>query len=251
MSLHEKLYQLFLLDQQVRGLSTRLNAAKNRLKAQKTKLDQLNQQHHELAEQVKHVSAKTATLEGEANDIEQRIQLIRTRMNSVTNNKEYSAMLVEVNTIKIDKSKKEEEAIAQMEQRERLSGQLKELDAKLADQKKLVTVAEKEVVDRTAEVGQKLAEVTSQRDAASTEVPADALLAFNKAANNHDGEALAVVVEESRKHHEYSCGGCYMSIPVERLNSLMTRHNTLTSCPNCGRILYVADELRTSLSPVK
>src|SRR6185503_7829218 len=126
-----------LLDQQVRGLSTRLDSARNRQKAQKTKLDQLAQQHRELAEQVKIVSAKTATLEKEAGDIEARIATIRTRMNAVTSNKEYAAMLLEVNTIKIDKDKKEDEAIAQMENRERLTGQLKELEAKVADQKKM------------------------------------------------------------------------------------------------------------------
>jgi len=251
MSLHEKLYQLFLLDQQVRGLSTRLDSARNRHKAQNTKLEQLSQQHRELAEQVKHVSAKTSTLEKEASDIEARIATIRTRMNAVTSNKEYAAMLLEVNTIKIDKDKKEEEAIAQMENRERLAGQLKELETKVADQKRMVGISEKEVTDRRAEVGEKLSEVTVQRDAAAKELPPDSLAAFNKAASYHDGEALAVVVEESRKHHEYSCGGCYMSIPVERLNTLMSRQNTLTSCPNCSRILYVAEELKQSLSTVK
>lgn len=249
MSLHEKLYQLFLLDQHVRGLSTRLDAARNRHKAQKTKLDQLSRQHQEMAEQVKLASAKTSTLEREATDVEERITTIRNRMNSVTNNKEYSAMLVEVNTLKIDKNKKEEEAITQMEQRERLAAQLAELETKVADQKKMVAGAEKEVADRISEVGEKLAEVTTQREAAAALLPADALASFNKAADHHDGEALAVVVEESRKHHEYSCGGCYMSIPVERLNALMTKLNALTNCPNCGRILYVADDLRHSLAP--
>lgn len=251
MSLHEKLYQLFLLDQQVRGLSSRLDSARNRHKAQSTKLEQLSRQHQELADQVKLVSTKTTTLEKEASDVEQRIASIRSKMNSVTSNKEYSAFLIEVNTLKIEKDKKEEEAIAQMEQRERLAAQLKELETKVADQQKMVAVAEKEVADRKAEVGTKLAEVTAQRDAASKELAPDVLASFNKAADLHDGEALAVVVEESRKHLEYSCGGCYMSIPVERVNALMTKHNSLTGCPNCGRILYVAEELRSSLAPAK
>jgi len=251
MSLHANLYQLFLLDQQVRGLSTRLDSARNRHKAQAVKLDQLARQQKELADQVKQVATKTTTLEKEASGVEERIVSIRSKMNTVTNNKEYSAFLVEVSTLKIDKDKKEEEAIAQMEHRERLVALLAELDAKVADQQKMVTLSEKEVVDRKEEVGAKLAQVTQQRDQASTELSPETLVAFNKAADLHDGEALAVVVEESRKHLEYSCGGCYMSIPVERLNSLMTKHNSITGCPNCGRILYVADELRASLAPAK
>ena len=251
MSLQAKLYQLFLLDQHVRGLSTRLNAARARQKAQQAKLDQLSQQQRELSEQFKQVAAKAANLEREANDVETRIGLIRTRMNSVTSNKEYSAMLVEVSTIKIEKTKKEDEAIKQMEERERVGSQVKDVEAKIEEQRKLVAGAEKEVGDRLSEVGQKLDEVTKQRDAAAAELPENAMAQFKRAANTHDGDALASVVEEDRRYHEYSCGGCYMGLPAERVNSLMTKRDDIICCPSCGRILYVGDELKSSLAASK
>jgi predicted nucleic acid-binding Zn-ribbon protein len=250
MSLQDRLHQLFLLDQQVRGLSSGLEAARRRLAAKKGKLDQFATQQKELAEQVKQAAAKAANLEGEAADIDARIAALRARMNSCTNNKEYQALLVEVNTIKIDKGKKEEEALKAMEERDRLESQLKDLEAKAADQAKLVAVAEKEVADRLAEVGQKLDEVTAQRDAAGRNLPAEALAAFNRACEIHDGEAMAAVVEESRRHNEYSCGGCYMGLPAERVSALMSRRDELISCPSCGRILYVEQELRASLTRV-
>lgn len=250
MALQDRVYQLFLLDQQVRGLSSRLIAARKRQSAQKAKLDQLTTQHAELADQVKHAAAKAANLEGEAGDIETRIESLRDKMNTATNNKEYQVLLVEVNTIKLDKNKKEEEAIKAMEERDRLEKQLKELEGKVADQKKLVAVAEKEVTDRLAEVGQKLNEVTIQRDAAGKDLPPDIVTTFNKACDIHDGEAMAVVVEESRRHNEYSCGGCYMGLPAERVSALMGRRDDLISCPSCGRILYVEAELRSSLTRV-
>ena len=117
MSQIEKLRELFLLDKQVRGMTTRLDVATNRLGAQRTRLTQFQQQHTEMEDQIKHARVKASELEKQANEIEERIERQRELMNSVKNNKEYSALLIEVNTLKIDKDKAEEEALEQMARR--------------------------------------------------------------------------------------------------------------------------------------
>ncbi len=55
MSLQAKLRSLFLLDQQLRGLRSRLDAATARSRAQQTKLERLAQQRREIADQHKQV----------------------------------------------------------------------------------------------------------------------------------------------------------------------------------------------------
>lgn len=247
MSLQEKLHQLYLLDQQVRGLSAGLDAARRRLAAQQRKLDQLRQQHRELEDQCKHTGAHCATLEKEAAEMDRRIAGQRDKMNTVTSNKEYSALLVEVNTLKLEKGKKEDEALLEMERRDRMQADLEALAQRVADQERMVRGAEDEVQERQAEVGQRLGEVTAQRDAAQNEVPPAALARFDRAADAHDGEAMADVIEEDRRRMEYACGGCFTHLPVERINTLMTRTDEIVSCPSCGRILNVGKELRAAL----
>ncbi|MEX2214044.1 MAG: C4-type zinc ribbon domain-containing protein [Phycisphaeraceae bacterium] len=248
MSLQDQLYQLYLLDQNVRGLSSRLDAARSRLKSQTSKLQQLTQQRNELNEQVKLATARASTLEHEADGIEARITELRTRMNSVTSNKEYSALLVEINTIKIDKGKKEDETLKQMEDRDRLAAQHAEAATKVEGQQKLVTQSEKEVAQRLAEVGEKLDEVTKERDAAATSIPPEPLATFNKALHIHDGEAMAVVVDDDGRSRDFTCGGCYMGIPIERVNAVLSRKNDLITCPSCGRILYAGEHLKSTMA---
>ncbi len=248
MSLAEKLHALYLLDQQVRGLSKRQDAASRRLAAQQRKLDQFQQQLNELEEQTRLAQAHAASLESESQAVEARINKLREQMNTVTTNKEYQAMLVEVNTFKADQGKLEDEAINELNRAEALSAERDAAAAQVEEQKKILAGAEQEVADAKSEVGERLAQVQGERDTAAGELPNDALQAFERQALAHDGEAMAIVHEQSRRHMEYTCGGCYMTIPVERLNALMVGRDIITDCPTCGRILYLDAEFKASMA---
>ena len=247
MTLQEQIYELFLLEKQVRGLNRRLEVATYQHDQMQAKLNRLQAQHDELATQHKQTQAHSSTLEHQARDVEERITTLRDQMATVTNNKEYSALLIEVNTLKLSKGKVEEEALVQMEQVEGLQSQLTELMSQIEEQKKLVSAAEGEVKNRREEVGAELTERTAKRDAAADQIPSDIIPVFNRLCDQHDGEPLAPAVEDNAKRMEYSCGGCYMTIPLERVNSLFTQPDTLTTCQSCQRFLYVDDVLREQM----
>jgi predicted nucleic acid-binding Zn-ribbon protein len=145
MSVQQKLRTLFLLDTQLRGMRSRLDGATTRFERQKNKLAQIERQRTELAEQVKLNAVKASALEKQVKDVDTRVETLRNQMNSVKNNKEYSALLIEVNTLKIDKSKIEDQAIEQLGKVEELKAQAAELDLKATEQQKLVGAAEAEV----------------------------------------------------------------------------------------------------------
>lgn len=250
-SLQEKLYDLFLLDQQVRGLRTRLDAATRRLTLQDKKLDQLRQQQAELADQSKHAQAEVSTLEHQASDAEERVGKLREQMNSVRNNKEYSAMLVEVNTLKDEKGKLEDEALAKMSSVDDLKQRLTEVEAQVESQAKLVESAKAEVQSAKDEVGVQLDDATTKRDAAAAEVPADTQTVFERLAEQYEGEAMAQIEEQDRRRREYTCGGCYMELPIERVNAVMVKPDSLVTCPSCNRFLFIKQELKEELGAVK
>jgi len=248
MSLEKKLYELFLVDQQLRGLRERLDGAERRLKAQQAKRGRLAQQHQELTTQLKHVQAVASEYELEAASVDERITKLRDQMNAVTNNKEYSALLVEVNTLKADKSKIETTALEEMSKVDQFREQLNALNADLERQDKSVELAKKDVADATSEISEQLQKVTAERAAAAAEVPATALAEFDRLADINDGEPMARIVEEDRRRMEYTCDGCYMGLPVERVSALMRDANAISYCPSCGRILYLDSELREAFA---
>jgi len=132
-----------------------------------------------------------------------------------------------------------------------MQAKLDELTAACGTQTKLTTGAKEEVDQRQSDVGDRLDELTIERTAAIEQVPDDIVIVFERVADAHDGETMVAVVEENRKRMEYSCGGCYMAIPLERLNTLMINSEEMVVCPSCGRILYVAEQLKGDLAESK
>lgn len=251
MPLQDQLYSYFELDQRVRAMRSRLDAATRRKDAQQRKLDQLKQAAAELDQQLKTAKAHAATLESEADALEERITTQRDKMNNVTSNKEYSALLVEVNTLKADKSKVDDAQLEAMSKAEVLEAEANGLNEKVESQTKLVAGATKEVAEAEQEVGGKLEELQVERDAAGEPLSDDIRKTFDRLSHTYDGEAMAEISEQDRRRMEYTCGGCYTLLPVESVNSLITRPDEITACGTCQRILYVSQELRESLAAGK
>ncbi len=248
MALQEKLRELFFLDQQIRGIQKQLNTATDRLKAQQAKLGQLNQQQHELDTQLKHAQAKAATLEHQVRDVDLRIADLRQRMLNVKSNKEYSAVLIEVNTLKEDKDQLETQTLEQLDHIETIKAQSQAIQQQAQEQEKLVAAAQGEVEQRQAKIGQELEQLQTQRSQAQQELDPETAALFNRMADLHDGHAMAPIAEENRRAKEYTCGGCYMSLPVERVSVVMSQPDQVVFCPSCNRILYLDHELKMSMS---
>jgi len=246
MSLQQALYDLFLVDQQVRGLEGRLTGARRLVAAQQEKLDQLAAQAGELRDQLKHTQASEANLESEASGVEQRIGALREQMNTARNNKEYSALLVEVNTLKIEKDKVEEQALELMNQIETLSTELEQLQNAVAEQQKVLAHARRQLDERTAEVADQLEQVRARRETAARAVPPEELAVFNKLAETLDGEAMCELVVDDPRTMELSCGGCFISQPPEIVNQLMST-DKMVRCSSCSRILYITDKVKDAM----
>lgn len=232
-------------------MRSRLDAATRRRDLQQRKLDQLKQASSELDQQLKEAKAHASTIEHEADAIESRINTQRDKMNNVTSNKEYSALLVEVNTLKADKSKLDDAQLESMGKADTLATEMEELSGKVEAQTKLVANATKEVDEAESEVGDKLKELEKDRDAAGEPLSDEIRKTFDRLSHTYDGEAMAEISEQDRRRMEYTCGGCYTLLPVESVNALITKPDELTTCGTCNRILYVSSELRESLATSK
>lgn len=246
MSQIQQMYDLVLLDQKIRGISGRLDAASRRLAFQQDKITQLQQQRVEMDQQFKHAQVKVSELEKQTAEIDERVERQRQQMNTVNNNKEYSSLLIEINTLKNEKGKVEDQALEQMTQVEAMRQELSGIADRVGDQQKLVTVAELEVEECRSEVGDTLDRLTKERTEAQQQLPSKMRDTLDRLVRMHDGDAVASVVEENRRTREYSCGGCYLAIPVETVSTLMSSDGIVV-CTNCNRMLMLDQNLKTSL----
>jgi len=241
MKVIDALLQVYRVDGQLRGLRGRLEGAERFVREQQKQIGDIDLKRESLEGQLRQLDAKTADLSGESDRLEARINELRDRMNSAQTNREYKALLTEVNTLKADKSAIDDEALEHMTRAESIREQLNDLSGKRGEHQKVQGVAEAEREQRLSEIKDRLGELEQERDRLVAEVPPDVLRIYEDLTSRHGEDAMAAIEELDRRKHEYTCGSCMMSIPVEAVATLV-QGDTLVRCVSCGCILYLGSE---------
>jgi hypothetical protein len=123
---------------------------------------------------------------------------------------------------------------------EALEKQLAELTGHLAQRQTIVAQAKTERDAREAEIRDRLKELSAQRDALRAEIAASTAKAFEDMVRLHGDLAMAAVEVLDRRNHEWTCGACQMTLPVETINHISA--GRLTRCVSCRCFLYTEEE---------
>ncbi len=249
MDVTNRLLRVYQLDLQLAGLQSRLHAAERFLAEQSKQLQGLETKRNALAAQGKQIAAAVANQELDIKGTDERIEHLREQMNQARTNKEYKAFLTEINLLKADKGKVEEEALGQMTKADELKAQLARLEEARAERERMREVAAAECEARRSEIAERLGELQAERTRAAAEVPGDVLAHYERLRELREDEAMAPVEITDRRRHEYNCGACMMSLPMEVSISLLG--GKLTVCSNCQCILYLPKDAADSLQPQK
>lgn len=168
---------------------------------------------------------------------EAQVTKLRNALNEAKNQKEYSAVLTQLNTFKADNSKSEERIIELMTAIDEKKKAISELEASRSkESEKLVELqaAAKAAEDKASD---RLGGLKSERKAATTGIPPETLDMFSRVAAKNDGEAMAMLVRTHPRRQEYACEGCNMAVTIEQVNNVLSRDEAVL-CNFCGRILF-------------
>jgi predicted nucleic acid-binding Zn-ribbon protein len=243
MGVTDALVRVHRVDKQLRDLRARLRAAERFLKDQDSELGQLDAKRASLEAQLRQTEAAGAERESEAARLQARVDQLREQMNSAKTNKEYKAFLAEVNTFKADKDRVDEEELELLAKVDELKEALAGLNRQRDERSKMRGVAASDRDQRSDEIKGRVEELQAERDKLAADVPAEILGQYEALVRQLDDEAMAPIEELDRKRHEYSCGACMMSIPVETVSELLTAGDKISRCVSCGCILYIEPEL--------
>lgn len=237
----------------LRGL-TRLQEVENRLRSAKAKLarsrrrvqtqdNQLRALVNELEakkEEMRLIRMQSDRLELELKSREEHVTKLRAALNMAKSNKEYSAILTELNTSKADNSKLESQVLELMKVIEADEATCREIQKQIDEQKGRLDEVRAECDGQSSQFEAEIAEVEKDWKKAAKEVPSEALTIFKRVADSYDGEAISFVEQSDGRLETYSCGGCYMGLTNETVNQLMSRDEILR-CGNCSRILVLRE----------
>ncbi|RMH28911.1 MAG: hypothetical protein D6693_02915 [Planctomycetota bacterium] len=250
MSITAKLLRVYQADRQIRGLKGRVQAAERFLKQREKALADLDAKRDSLSGQARHLKAAAHNDETEIAGIEERIDKLREQLNAATTNKQYTALLTEVNTFKADKAAAEERALETMTRMEEITASLEALQDERAEMVKLRDLARAERDARMAEIQERLTELEAERAVAAEDLPPDVLAEYESEVEFRDEDVMASIQEMDRKRLEYCCGACQVLLPVDVVSSAING-GSINRCPSCRAFLYIEQATRDAAVPTK
>jgi len=234
----DALHRLQEIELQLADVQGKIDKRYRAVKRQEERIAQIDADIASRLETIKRDQMDADRLELDMKGREAAIAKHRQQLNEAKTNKEYSAILTQLNTEKADSSKVEERVLTMMN----------ELEAKRKSIDEIKTLRTSEVARRDELLAEakatemaaksRLDELRTQRATAASVVPEKALGLFTRIAEKNDGEALAKVVRTHPKRAEYACDGCNMAINIEQVNAVMSRDEAVL-CNSCKRILYM------------
>jgi uncharacterized protein len=205
------------LPKEIAAIHAEIETAKKDVDAGKARLDAAKKDQRTREKDLEVVQAKRSKTEG--------------RLYEVKTNKEYSAVLAEIEEIKQEKGRVEEEILVLMESQERLTADIKDAEARFKSRETQGKQEEAALQEKLRAVEADLALVRTERAELARQLPAPVLADYDKLLKARGGLALAQVVKPNL------CGGCRMTVTPQRLQELRAQ-SALLPCESCGRYLY-------------
>jgi predicted nucleic acid-binding Zn-ribbon protein len=161
---------------------------------------------------------------------QEKIKRVEGKMFEVKTNKEYQALLSEIDSIKEANSRMEEEILQVMDE-------IDELKKDLSKREKDAGVTLEKIETERKKLGEKMARdekiwdgQVERRKVLSKQIESKLVKLYNTLKEKRQGVGVVGVKHET-------CQGCFVNVPPQMFIEVQ-KNNALVRCPHCNRILY-------------
>jgi predicted nucleic acid-binding Zn-ribbon protein len=238
----EALLRLQEIENQLRSTREQVESKRRAAQSHQRKIATIERQIADAHELGRQAQSDADRLELDRKTHDAHLTKLREALNRSKTNKEYAAILTQLNTDKADALKLEDQVLSAMAKVDEHRKQEAEQKASLEKERTRQTELEKAAAEVEARLAGKVRDLEAQREDAAQNIPSEALQRFERACEYHEGEAMAQIEQPHPKRAEYICSGCHMSITLETINALQSR-DVVVQCNSCSRILYIESAL--------
>ncbi|HEY7601165.1 MAG TPA: C4-type zinc ribbon domain-containing protein [Methylomirabilota bacterium] len=227
----QRLQELQVLDSRISGLERKLEAIPGRIQT----IRDGSQQAKAAVDAIRaKLDATRKDIRGKEKDLEYQAsqrKKLEAKLYEVKTNKEYSAVLAEIEALKVEKGRLEEEVLGLMELQERLGREVADGDARLRPLEAESRVQEAAATEEMRALEVDLEAARSERAGLGKDVPRDLMAQYGRILKSRGGLAVALVGSNG------ICSGCRVTLTPQRFNEAR-QSSLILLCENCGRFLY-------------
>ena len=221
----------------LQGIDTKLRDLNDLLGDLPSKVEGLNEQEeltkntlHGKKDRLKEVGVEEHKREVDINQVDGKIDKLKDQLFLVTNNKQYDAIMIEIDHFKEKKSNFENEAIAFLEEKETLKQAIESMESELEDLSNDLSKRRKKLESAISDSAEEKNSLEKQRKENIANIDSNIISIYNKVMDARGG--LAVVNVEGS-----GCGGCGAHIPPQKVTEVRAKSG-IHRCDICGRFLF-------------
>jgi predicted nucleic acid-binding Zn-ribbon protein len=169
--------------------------------------------------------------EADLQDLEAKRSRYKGQLMEVKTNKEYTAMLHEIEGVEREIRAREDQILAEMEKAEALSAEVRAEEEAFKAAEGRAREGGRALDARAATLEEQRARLAGERDAVAATVPGEVLELFQRVAR-----LRGVAVAEAR---DGMCQVCHLKLRPQMFVDIK-RNEDVLQCPACNRILYYA-----------
>lgn len=156
------------------------------------------------------------------------------RLLDVKTNKEYQAMLKEIEAFDLSNGAVEDEVLQLMDKLDQSRGHVKTREKELERIRRQYETDKRRIEEDLTVLDAEFATYHGKSLALKKQIPADLLKKYESIRNRNGGLAVIFAWKEV-------CGGCHMNIPPQMYLELQQERG-MKYCPQCNRIIYWEDQ---------
>jgi len=239
----EKLIQLQQLDMEIRELTLFLENIPPQIEDIEKRIAESALLASAAKEKMTGSQKKRRELESEVKDIKSQIGKYKRQLNEVKTNKEYTALLSEIEESEKKVDRLEEAFIAEMLLEDDIQKEIKLAGQQHAENQAVLTKEKEALSEKKNELEEKARALGQRREELLPTIPPEQVNLYLRIFRKKGGTALSPVKGDF-------CSLCHVRVRPQVLNELLSTRK-LILCENCGRILYWREQKAETEAEVK
>ncbi len=232
----EQLLELQKVDDAIYDVNQDLKKAPLELSSLEERFAHMEEKRNKVVDKVTHIQEQQKRLAFEIENDVANIKKSKNKLAQVSNQREYHAMMREMDSMEKQNRLREEEKVVLQEEMQIQEEALSEIDRDYLALKAELEVRRESLQERIDKSQKKLDTLESERGNAGDEVPAPVFQRYEFIRHRLDHPVI-VPVEAG------ICSGCNISIPPQSFIELQ-RGQQILSCPNCQRLVYWCEHFK-------
>ena len=229
----KKLLEVQKIDQAIARVRRDLEALPRETALREKQLGERRRKAEERKAALTEAELASRRIEKAIQQADEEIKKLEGRLNTVKNNAEYQATLFQIESVRRERGKSEEEGLGVLDQMEGLKAAHQEAARELAEEEQVFGTFQQEALSLRGERETEMQRVSAGRSDRAKTVPPDLLDRYERLFSVRDGLAVCAVENQV-------CQGCYTNVTVNDLARLMGR-SSIVQCNSCQRILYLPE----------